>query len=1026
MSDPLEAGLWELLITERVAAEVAALEPRFHAELADLRSAEAADRLSRHVAALVARLIESRPERERSAWGTQLARDLVRQLADVSGDAGDAVDAPVDSGRILEAVLTRLPTGEPARMQRPLTPLLDTTLLTNAPGEPVIAHELRAEIDSASAVDLVMAFIRRSGILPLLADLRRHCEAGKALRVLTTTYTGSTEARALDELVDLGAEVRVSYETGSTRLHAKAWIFHRSSATTTAYLGSSNLTHTAQHSGLEWNVRLASARNPDVVAKMKAVFESYWVNGDFVDYEPAEFKRRMAIGTETAPAYFSPLAVELRPYQEALLEQVQLARHQGHRRNLLVAATGTGKTVIAAVDYARLRKTLPRARLLFVAHREEILTQSRATFAQALQDPAFGELWVGGQRPVRFDHVFASVQSLAAAGLGDLAPEHFDIVVVDEFHHAEAATYRRLLDHVRPRQLLGLTATPERTDGLDILARFDGRVAAELRLWDAISGGYLVPFAYYGIADGTDLTGLPWRRGSGYDTQALTGLLTGDHVWAQLVIQQVRHKVTDPRAMRALAFCVSVDHARFMADRFTEAGIPAIAIWGATAPEKRQAARRDLVEGRVAVLFTVDLFNEGIDLPEVDTLLMLRPTESGTLFIQQLGRGLRRAEGKSVCTVLDFVGQHRREFRYDQRFRALLGGISRRQAEEQIEQGFPFLPAGSSADLDAVAQTVVLRSIRESLPSTFRARVAELRSLGDVDLSSFLRESGLELDDVYVNDRSWTALRRAARLPTLPEGPQEESLLKAAGRLTHVDDPGRISAYRELLAAPHPPDQSALDTRRARLARMLIGSVSSLPGSASLAEGARQLWQHPQVRAELVELLGVLSARVVHLDRTLGLSDDIPLRVHARYTRREILAGFGLGSGLRAPSWQEGVRWLPDVPADLFAFTLDKTSGSFSPTTRYRDYALSSELIHWESQSATSLASPTGQRYLHHAEHGSHVVLFGRLDVGQRAFWCLGPATYVRHEGERPIAITWRLHHRLPASLYTAFAAAVA
>jgi superfamily II DNA or RNA helicase/HKD family nuclease len=1026
MSSPPEPGLWELLVTERLATQLEALTPGLHADLTDLRNAEAADRLSRHVAALIARLIDGRPERERSAWGAQLSREVIRQLAEMPGAGGTATDAPVDDGRVLEAVLTRLPTGEPARLRRPLTPLLDTTLLTNAPGEPVIAHELQAEIDSATAIDVVMAFIRRSGILQLLPDLRRHCEAGRSLRVLTTTYTGSTEARALDDLADLGAQVRVSYETGSTRLHAKAWVFHRAPTTTTAYLGSSNLTHTAQHSGLEWNVRLAAARNPDVIAKMGAVFESYWVNGDFVDYEPDEFRRRMAIGNEPRPAFSSPLAIELRPYQEALLEQLALARHQGHHRNLLVAATGTGKTVMAAVDYQRLRRKLPRARLLFVAHREEILIQSRATFAQALRDPAFGELWVRGERPVVFDHTFASVQSLAAAGLDDLPPDHYDVVVVDEFHHAEAATYRRLLDHVRPVELVGLTATPERADGLDVLARFDGRIAAELRLWDAISGGYLVPFAYYGVADGTDLSRVPWRRGRGYDPVALTGVLTADHAWAHLVIAQVRHKVTDPRAMRALGFCVSIEHARFMAERFREAGIPAVAVWGGTAVQQRRDALRDLIDGRVAVVFTVDLFNEGIDIPEVDTLLMLRPTESGTLFIQQLGRGLRRADGKSVCTVLDFVGQHRREFRYDQRFRALLGGVSRRQLQEQIEQGFPFLPSGASVALDPVAQAAVLRSIRESLPSTHRARVAELRSLGDVDLATFLHQSGLELEDVYASNRSWTTLRRAAGLPTQPAGPEEESLLRAIGRLTHVDDPDRLAAYREVVASCEHPVPPTRDERATRLARMLIGSVADLPMSASVAEGALQLGRHPQVRSELAELLGVLSDRITHLDRPLGVNDHIPLRIHARYTRRELLAAFGCGSGLRAPSWQEGVRWLPEIPADLFAFTLDKTAGSFSPTTRYRDYALSPDLLHWESQSATSVASPTGQRYLNHAERDSHVILFGRLDVTQRAFWCLGPATYVRHEGDRPIAITWRLQHRLPADLYAAFAAAVA
>ncbi|MDA8285888.1 MAG: DUF3427 domain-containing protein [Actinomycetota bacterium] len=908
--------------------------------------------------------------------------------------------------------------------------MLDTTVFTNASGEPSLAHELRAEIESADAIDMVVAFIRRSGIRPLAAELRRHAGAGRRLRVLTTTYTGSTEARALDDLAELGAEIRVSYETGATRLHAKSWIFHRAPMTTTAYIGSSNLTRSAQQTGLEWNVRVSAARNPDVINKLRLVVDSYWENGDFVPYDPAEFARRTSMGSDTTfSLLLSPVGIELRPYQETLLERLALAREKGHHRNLLVAATGTGKTVMAAVDYKRLRRCLPRARLLFVAHREELLTQSRATFAHALGEGGFGELWVRGRRPVHFEHVFASIQSLSTADLADLPVDHFDVVIVDEFHHAHAPTYRRLLDHLRPDELLGLTATPERTDGADIVADFfGGQIAAELRLWDAVEGGYLVPFAYYGIHDGTDLSGVPWRRGRGYESAALTSLYTADHAWARLVIAEVTRTVSDIHRMRALGFCVSVAHARWMADRFSDAGIRAVAISGETDAEVRQTALRDLASGKLSAIFAVDLFNEGIDVREVDTLLMLRPTESGTLFLQQLGRGLRRADGKAVCTVLDFVGNQRREFRYDRKYRAMLGGVSRTRALRAVEGGFPFLPAGCSADLDPIAQRVVLRSIRESLPSTWPARVAELRSLGDVDLATFLTESGLDLEDVYAGGRSWMALRAAAGLAVPDPGEDDAALLRAVGRLSHVDDPVRLAAYRSLLCGTAPPELDSLTPRDRRLARMLLGSLSTMPAASPLAAGLAQVWAHPRVRAEALELLGLLSERVSHLGADLGHAfTDAPLRVHARYTRVEALAALGAGAGgLAPPAWQSGVWREASVPVDVFAFTLDKSRGGFSPTTRYRDAALSPELIHWESQTATSVASETGQRYLHHNEMGSHILLFARLDVGARAFWCLGPASYVRHEGDRPIAITWRLHHRLPGDLYTAFAAAVA
>src|SRR5690606_5309974 len=230
---------------------------------------------------------------------------------------------------------------------------------------------------------------------------------------------------------------------------------------------------------------ISGARNRSIVEKVAAVFESYWEEADFEPYDPVRFA--LAVdhgGLETERLVLSPTEIRPYPFQERLLEEIELSREQGFHRNLLVAATGTGKTVMAALDYQRLRRRLPRSRLLFVAHREEILRQSRNTFAHALRDASFGEMWVGGRRPTEFEHVFASIQSLNATGLESIPPDHFDVVIVDEFHHAAASSYQALLEHLRPQQLLGLTATPERSDGLPILHWFNDRIAAELRLWD--------------------------------------------------------------------------------------------------------------------------------------------------------------------------------------------------------------------------------------------------------------------------------------------------------------------------------------------------------------------------------------------------------------------------------------------------------------------------------------------------------------------------------------------------------------
>lgn len=1020
-------GLYEQLVTAALEGRVSDLGPALVPVTTPLDPEEAPDRIALHLGTLLRRAIAGLDGKQRTQVGIRLARQLGELLVGASSSI-DSSDLPSAAGEVLRAIAGRLPDGSPEALVLPATPLLDTTLLTNAPGEPRLGFQLQSEVPSADRIDVLMAFVRQTGIRPLLEALRKHTDDGRPLRLLTTTYTGSTELAALETLAKAGAQIRVSYDISSTRLHAKAWLFHRHSGFSTAFIGSSNLTHSAQITGLEWNVRVSGARNPDVIEKFDAIFESYWNDDEFRLFDSEEFKDRTQAAQSGPRIYLSPVELRPEPFQSRLLEQIELARLQDRHRNLLVSATGTGKTVMAALDYVGLRGRLPRSRLLFIAHRKEILDQSLATFRHALRDASFGEPLVGGDRPTRFEHVFASIQSLSASGITKIAPDYFDVVIIDEFHHAAAPTYEALLSHLKPRELLGLTATPERGDGEPILQWFDGRIAAELRLWDAIDQHRLCPFAYFGISDGVDYRNVAWRRGRGYDPAELSALVTGDHVLARRIIANVAKTVPEAAQMRALGFCVSVAHARFMADQFNAAGLPSEAVWADTPAEQRQKALADLATGNLRAVFSVDLFNEGVDVPSVDTLILLRPTDSPTVFLQQLGRGLRRENGKTVCTVLDFVGHHRKEYQIHRRYGALLGG-SRRHLAEQIKAGFPFLPSGCHMELDAVASKAVLDNLRESIPSTWPAKARELQRVADgnqdISLKRFLNETGLSLEDIYSNNHCWSDLLTAGGLPTTAAGPAEVPLRRALGRLLHLDDPQRIQTYRQWANAWSAPDVKKMTLRERRLLHMLLSVLTesiAAPGE-TVSDACGLLWQHPQVLLELGQLMEVLEEQIDHVQAPLSTHPDCPLLVHARYTRREILSAFSDGQGLKSAEWREGTRWLPTEAVDLLAITLDKTSGHFSPTTRYRDYAISRELLHWESQSTTRADSETGLRYRHHAERGSSILPFVRLSTDDRAFWLLGPATYQSHEGERPIAFVWRLTHSLPGDLFSHFAA---
>lgn len=1005
MDEGLSAGAYESLHTRALDRALRAV-PDVTAQFGEVGETDAPEVLARHVADAVRRALREDPHDQR----LEKINDLLARIA----DQGDAVVA-------LEQLLALTTIEAPGVYRiRPATPLSDVALLTNTRGEPSLGAELRAELASADRVDLLCAFIRWHGIRVLADELDALRSRGIPLRVITTTYRGATERRALDELVRrFGAEVRIRYDAQSTRLHAKAWLFRRHSGFDTGYVGSSNLSKSALLDGLEWNVRISGIATPVLVRKFEATFDTYWNNPDFRAYDPDRdgelLDRALATESGTGSAItLSGLQVRAFPHQERILAALEAERtvHDRHR-NLVVAATGTGKTVVAALDYQRLRGPGPGGSLLFVAHRKEILDQALRTYREVLTDGTFGELHVGGRRPQHWQHVFASVQSLSAMlAAGERLPQ-FEIVVIDEFHHAEAATYRRLLNRLRPTELLGLTATPDRADGVDVRSFFDGRTAYELPLSEALDQGLLCPFHYFGIADNTDLTAVEWSRGA-YDVSGLSGLYTGNDARAAIVLTALARQVTDTSRMRALGFCVSVAHAEYMARVFTQAGIPSRALSGQTPMGERTEAAAALRHGQIRCLFTVDLFNEGVDLPDVDTLLLLRPTSSATVFLQQLGRGLRRTADKAVLTVLDFIGQHRREYRFDLRYRALTG-TSRKTLRDEIRNGFPFLPSGSQLVLDRVAREIVLDNVQGALIRSRRELVADVRSHGDLSLAEFLAESGRELADVYQpRGRSWTRLRREAGLPTPAAGPDEDALLRRIVALSHVDDPERAAGYTRLISAEG-PSYGELTPREQAIARMLFFTWwPNRGGCSSYADGLARLRAHPALGAEVTALLALTTDRARHVPRPLGIP-GVTLFSHASYRQEEILAGIGWASWDRRPHGRTaGVTWSPETGVDALLITLHKESG-FSPSTRYRDYPLAADLFHWESQHTTHHGTPAGRRYL---AGGSRILLFVRTsredDLGSAPYLCLGEATLVEHRGERPMAIIWRLNRPMP------------
>lgn len=1038
----LPEGLYELLHTDTVG-NLLNNAPELKPVFAEIGDEDTPDILSRHVADAVRRALAAAKPANRV--------DLANRLLQALNTPDRIAQGPTQ----LQS-LHRPDALKRRQLRRPITKLSDSALLTNSKDDPNLAAELRAEIESANTVDLLCAFVRWTGLRLLQPALEELKERGAKLRVITTTYMGATERRAIDELVTrYGAEVKISYETQATRLHAKAWLFRRNSGFDTAYVGSSNLSQAALLDGLEWNVRLSSVGTPTLLKKFESTFDSYWEQRAFQSYDPERDGEKLDAALErnggrrtAAPDTATGLEVQPFLHQEEMLEELEAERLKGFKHNLLVAATGTGKTVIAALDYKRLCEASGRdLKLLFVAHRQEILKQAMRTYRDVMQDGAFGELYVGDHKPQEWKHIFASVQSLSSLGIEQLEPDFFDVVVIDEFHHAMAPTYRRLLDHLQPQQLLGLTATPERGDGVDVAKQFfDGRTASELRLWDALDADLLVPFHYFGVSDDVDLSQLEWKRGN-YDTAQLNNLYTGNDARAAKVIRELRDKVTSTDQMRAIGFCVSVQHAHYMAEVFNRASIASVAVDGSTDDADRAAALERLRRREINCIFAVDLFNEGLDLPQVDTILLLRPTQSATIFLQQLGRGLRRAEGKAVLTVMDFIGQQRREFRFDLRYRALTG-YGRKELQKAVEDEFPYLPSGSQIVLDRVAQKVVLDNIKAQLRFSRAQLVRDIASYAETELEAYLERSGNDMKTIYRSTRdSWTGYLRQAGLiegfsplETVLRGKieelsdaEEKKLLGRMAALIHVDDPERAAAY-SMLVAPDAPRYADLGMREQAFARMLFYTLWDDGGGFTTYDGGLDhLRGYQFVCREIRQVVKLGSAASKHAAKGLGAGlQHVPLLSHATYRREEVLAGLQYGSLEQGKNVQhrEGVAWCPASSTDAFFVTLNKDDKKHSATTMYKDYALSPDVFHWESQNTTSPTSPTGRRYLDRASHGSRVLIFTRDTADDETgltvpYTCLGQVDYVQHSGEKPIAITWKLQRPMPASVY-ATAAAVA
>ena len=725
-------GVYENLITNNLKHDIEQTQNKgLECKKEFIDEAESPSMLAEHVhKILVNRLSDEQ-------LSTEERVNFVNRLIEILEESKE--DHIADHQQMLTAVVSAQ---EEARLKathqeaiRPMTGFRISNLFTGGQSEISMNAEIERDIESADKIYLIVSFLKLSGLNLIYDRLKKFCDNPQhQLRVITTTYCGVTEAKAVERLSLLpNTEIRISYNTKIERLHAKSYIFERNSGFSTAYIGSSNLSKSAQTDGLEWNIRVTNVENPHIIKTALATFNLYWNSKNFEDFKDggiAKLYQELQTQRTTKGITIGGFTkYTILPHQKQIIDKLIAVREKGLNRNLIVAATGTGKTVISAFDYRLFVETHPNShKILFIAHRKEILVQAQMTYRSVLQDANFSELWVGQQRPMNgIDNLFISVQTFNTKYdeiFSTLPTDYYDYIVIDEAHHLAADSYRNIITHFTPQLLIGLTATPERMDGISLLPDFGNQISAEIRLPMALDEGLLTPFQYLCISDNTDLRAEDLMQGNKYIATKLTEKLCNQER-VGLIINKLHYYLPDETKCKALGFCASKEHARYMAEQFNASGLNADYLTSDRDSEREQL-NRELAKGKINYLFVVDIFNEGVDIPEVDVVLFLRPTESLTIFLQQLGRGLRLYPGKLLLTVFDFVAQLNKNYDFTSRFRSLMVRKDK-SVVDQVKDGFTLLPHGCSIHMEEKAQQYVLENIKAAVYNR-RRLIQELRS----------------------------------------------------------------------------------------------------------------------------------------------------------------------------------------------------------------------------------------------------------------------------------------------------------
>jgi superfamily II DNA or RNA helicase len=1036
----MQSGIYEQLINKLISSKLNDLDrDTFYIKKSEIDKNEASQYLSKYLVDIIRFALNHISGDDSIEKQIELSNKIIILLRTELDNEEFDCDLIETEAKILNAVFSKIDANfsdfeKHLKTITPYTRLSQSELFTGSNAGVSLESEIKKEILSSDKINFLVSFIKWTGIRIFERELHEFTEKGGKLKIITTSYMGATDLKAVEYLAGLkNTEVKVSYNTDNERLHAKAYLFFRNTGFHTGYIGSSNISRSALTSGLEWNLKVTTKEVGHIIDKFQKTFETYWQDKEFELFDKMHHseKLRIALKKERTTEINNPTTyfdIKPYPFQEEILEKLVAERKIHNRfRNLIVAATGTGKTVISAFDFKNFRNQNHNARILFVAHRKEILQQAQATFQGILRDNNFGELWVDGLVPQKYDCVFASVQTLNN-NISDLnfSDTFFDYIVIDEVHHISASSYRPITNKFNPKILLGLTATPERMDGENILKDFCNVIAAEIRLPEALNRKLLCPFQYFGITDSIDLTNVEWRNGR-YLPSELSKIYTHNDKRVGEIIYSLNKYLRDIREVRALCFCVNQEHAQYMAEKFLLAGLNADYLVSSR-NELRDELRYKFLKREINYLFVVDIFNEGIDIPDIDTVLFLRPTESLTVFLQQLGRGLRLAEGKDCLTVLDFVGNSRPEYDFEGKFRALVGKTNT-SMQKELEYDFPHLPLGCSIVLEKKARDFILQNIKQATTFNKNQLLNKIRNYKyqttlPLTLNNFSEFYHIPLQLIYKKG-NWKRLCVLAEQIDDYSIKNESDIYRAISKKwLSCNSNSYFQFILSLAKNGFIIRIEDLNKEEKSMCLMLHYDIwQTAGGFDSLEQSIRRIGENKVLIEEIIEVLEILIDKIDFLEGEISLPFPQPLQLHGRYTRDQILAAFEFHTFQKKSENREGVALSKEKNVELLFITLNKSEKDFSPTTLYEDFAINDRLFHWQTQNTVRPEKGKGLTYINHKQENKRVLLFVREknhdEYGNSmASVFLGEGKFVDYYGSKPMSITWELVEAMPWFLW--------